>query len=102
MGKRQKRFSKKVFLWVKDHNIWIKLKGKQPIQLTKNGTEKDSYLKRFHFSPDEKFARISILQCTSSEKNPDNFQFSKRLGSPENRISKLSKTPAIRSLNFAR
>ena len=52
----KKDSQKKVFLWVKDHNIWIKLKGKQPIQLTKNGTEKDSYLKRFHFSPDEKFA----------------------------------------------
>ena len=52
----KKDSQKKVFLWVKDHNIWIKLKGKQPIQLTKNGTEKDSYLERFHFSPDEKFA----------------------------------------------
>ena len=43
-------------LVIREHNVWLIKKDKKDIQLTHNGTEEDSFLSEFHYSPNKCYA----------------------------------------------
>ena len=43
-------------LVIREHNVWLIKKDKKDIQLTHNGTEEDSFLSEFHYSPNKRYA----------------------------------------------
>ena len=43
-------------LIIREHNVWLSRKDKEDIQLTRKGTEEDSFLNEFRYSPNKRFA----------------------------------------------
>ena len=43
-------------LIIREHNVWLIRKDKEDIQLTRKGTEEDSFLNEFRYSPNKRYA----------------------------------------------
>jgi len=43
-------------LIIREHNVWLIRKDKKDIQLTRKGTEEDSFLNEFRYSPNKRYA----------------------------------------------
>ena len=43
-------------LIIREHNVWLSRKDKEDIQLTRKGTEEDSFLNEFRYSPNKRYA----------------------------------------------
>ena len=73
-------------LIIREHNVWLIRKEKKDIQLTRKGTEEDSFLSEFHYSPNKRYAlgfrstrviprKISLLRSSPKDQVQPTLEF---------------------------
>ena len=86
-------------LVIREHNVWFIRKDKKDIQLTRKGTEEDSFLNEFRYSPNKRYA-LGFQSTRAPGRSPYFAVLPKiRFNPPSN--SSIILNPAIPVLNVA-